>query len=53
MTETPASRLRQASKQIHLAEDGLEDDSLTDDLQEAILLVEGVRGEISDANDNF
>lgn len=52
MPETPASRLRQASKQIHLAEEALEDDPLSDDLQEAISIVEGVRGEISDPDED-
>lgn len=51
MTETPQSRLRQASKQMHLAADGLEDPSLADDLHEAIALVEDARSELGDSDD--
>lgn len=52
MAETPASRLRQATKQIRLAQEGLEDDASAADLDEAIGLLEGVRGEIGDADDD-
>lgn len=51
MTETPASRLRQATKQIRLAEEALEDDALSEDLQEAISLLDDVKGEIGDEPD--
>lgn len=43
---TPPTRLDEARKQIRLAKDELEDESLTDDLQDALALIENVQREL-------
>lgn len=49
---TPRSRLGEAIKQIRIASDEIEDRELVDELREAAELVDDVRGELDEYEDD-